>query len=69
MKQTNEKLAYKATELAEMLGISRSSAYDLMHRHFPTIRIGKRLLVNAEQLRIWLTENTGGNCVENSSEL
>lgn len=59
MKQTNKKLAYKATELAQMLGISRSAAYDLMHRQdFPTIRIGKRMLVNASLLQEWLDENT-----------
>lgn len=40
-----DKLTYDAGELAKVLGISKSKAYDLMHREdFPTLRIGKHLL-------------------------
>ena len=40
------KLTYSAPEVAQLLGISRSAAYNLMHRDdFPSFRIGKRWLV------------------------
>ena len=36
-----DKLTYNAPELALLLGISRSAAYNLMHRaDFPSFRIG-----------------------------
>ena len=41
------------------LGISLHLAYDLMHwKGFPSMRIGKRLLVNAELLKVWLNKNS-----------
>ena len=54
-----EKKALNAKELAKTLGISLHLAYDLMHRTgFPSMRIGKRLLVNAELLTVWLNKNS-----------
>lgn len=50
-----DKLTYNAPELALLLGISRSAAYNLMHRaDFPSFRIGKRLLVKQDKLTEWL---------------
>ncbi len=50
-----------ATQLAEVLGISRAGAYNLMHQEdFPTLQIGKRLLVPWDKLQIWIDRNTGG---------
>ena len=50
-----QKITYNAVEIAQILGISRSAAYDLLHREdFPTLRIGKRLLVVASQFDEWL---------------
>lgn len=50
-----------ATQLSEVLGISRAGAYNLMHREdFPTLRIGKRMLVPRDRLLIWIEQNTGG---------
>lgn len=50
------KITYNATELAEILGISVSGAYDLFHREdFPTLRIGRRLLVTKDNFEQWLT--------------
>ena len=44
-----DKITYSAPELAILLGISRSAAYNLMHRaDFPSFRIGKRLLVKRD---------------------
>ena len=49
------KITYSATEIAEILGVSKSAAYDLLHRKdFPTLHIGRRLLVVASQFDEWL---------------
>ena len=50
-----DKITYSAPELAILLGISRSAAYNLMHREdFPSFRIGKRWLVRESSLHEWL---------------
>ena len=63
--KTFEELPYfiNAQELADILGIAISSCYELMHeKDFPTIRIGKRLVVPKDKFLIWVNENTkGGN--------
>ena len=44
-----------ADQMAAVLGIARSSAYILLHRSdFPTVRIGKRLLVARDRLAEWM---------------
>ncbi len=49
-----------ANELAEALGISRAGAYALIHsKGFPTLRIGKRLMVPKDKLAAWIDRNTG----------
>lgn len=59
-----DKLTYDAGELAKVLGISKSKAYDLMHREdFPTLRIGKRLLVVRSKFEVWLEEQSGNYIV------
>ena len=41
--------------LAELFGVSRASAYELMReRTFPSFRIGKRILVSRENLIAWV---------------
>lgn len=46
-----------ADQLAQVLGISRAGAYQLMHaKDFPTVRIGKRMIVPKEGLYKWLEE-------------
>ena len=50
-----------ANQLAEALGISRAGAYQLLNMGtFPTLRIGKRLLVPKDKLIDWIEQNTGG---------
>ena len=50
-----------ANQLAEALGISRAGAYQLLNTGtFPTLRIGKRLLVPKDKLIDWIEQNTGG---------
>lgn len=44
-----------AEEVAQVLGISRANAYTLMHtRGFPTIKIGKRMVVAKDKLIAWM---------------
>ena len=51
-----------ATQVSEVLGISRAGAYNLMHRaDFPTLLIGKRMLVPKDNLLAWIDRNTGGD--------
>ena len=50
-----------ANQLAAALGISRAGAYQLHTTGtFPTLRIGKRLLVLKDKLIDWIEQNTGG---------
>ena len=50
-----------ANQLAAALGISRAGAYQLLNMGtFPTLRIGKRLLVPKDKLIDWIERNTGG---------
>ena len=48
-------LFLNANMVAGLLGVSPSSAYELMHeKDFPSLRIGKRLLVPRDQFQIWV---------------
>lgn len=52
---TLEKKVYSVPEIAAMLGISRTKAYDLTHREdFPAIRLGRRTVVRCEDFERWL---------------
>ena len=45
-----------ANAIAQTLGISRAGAYELMHSEgFPTLRIGKRMMVSKEHFIQWIT--------------
>lgn len=56
-----DKKTYNAAEIATALGISKSKAYDLLHREdFPTLRIGRRLLVVRTKFENWLEEQSDG---------
>ncbi len=51
-----------ASMLAEMLGISRAGAYQLLNSaDFPTLQIGKRKLVPKDKLVAWIDRHTGGD--------
>ena len=53
-------LFLNADLVAQVLGISISSAYDLMHeKDFPSMRIGNRLIVPKEKFKIWVDEKIG----------
>ena len=47
-------------QVAEYLGVSRTSVYELFHSDgFPLLRVGRRIIVASEDLLKWITENTG----------
>ena len=48
-----------ATDVANTLGISRANAYILMNnKEFPTLHIGKRLIVSKDKLIKWIDMNS-----------
>lgn len=48
--------------VAKVLGVSPSSAYELIHEPgFPVLRVGNRMLVPKEQFIQWVLEHTGGD--------
>ena len=50
-------LVLNATQLANVLSISRANAYNLLHREdFPTLQFGKRMLVSRDRLAQWMDE-------------
>ena len=50
-----------AEDVAQVLGISRANAYTLMHAEgFPTIRIGKRMVVPKDKLIAWMDAQATG---------
>ena len=55
-------LMLNAGQLSETLGISRAGAYELMHsKGFPTLKIGKRMMVSKDQLIKWVEVRSGEN--------
>lgn len=53
-------IALNATQVAAVLGISRAGAYNLMRsRGFPTLFVGKRMVVPRDRLIAWMDANTG----------
>ena len=49
-----------ADNLAVILGISRTKAYQLMHSNaFPTFRIGSRIVVRKDHLLAWIDKEVG----------
>ena len=68
MKKSNYKsynelpLFLNAELVAKVLGVSPSSAYELMHEDgFPVLRVGSRMVVPKEQFIQWVQDHTGGN--------
>lgn len=52
-------ITLSANQLAQVLGISRANAYTLMHsKGFPTIQIGKRMVVPKNKLIEWIERQT-----------
>ena len=47
--------------VARVLGVSISSAYELMHENaFPSVRVGSRFVVPKDKFRQWVEQQIGG---------
>ena len=59
-------LLLNAETVAKVLGVSPSSAYELLHEDgFPTLRVGSRMVVPKEQFLQWVSDHMeGGNADE-----
>lgn len=56
-----EKMLFSIEEAAELLGIGRSTAYDLVKGgELPSVKIGRRRLVPREALHTWIRKKTEG---------
>ena len=54
-------LFLNANTVAQVLGVSISSAYELMHeKGFPALRVGNRIIVPKEKFCQWVEAQTGG---------
>ena len=54
-------LFLNAELVAKVLGVSISSAYELMHEaSFPTLRVGSRIVVPKEKFIEWVMRGTKG---------
>ena len=52
-------ISLKNEHICAILGISRAAAYQLMRsKGFPTIRIGKRMVVPRDKFIIWMEQQT-----------
>lgn len=52
-----EKLVYSVQEVADMLGISKSYAYELIkHGDIPSILLGKKRVIPKERFVGWLNQ-------------
>ena len=52
-------LLLNAKQLADLLGVSDSSVYELIQEDgFPSLRIGKRIVIPKEELREWISTRT-----------
>ena len=52
-------LLLNVKQLADLLGVSDSSVYELIQEDgFPSLRIGKRIVIPKEELREWISTHT-----------
>ena len=57
--QSNRKMTLTVKELAEELNISRNTACQWAdQKECPSVRIGRRLLINRTMLQEWLNQNS-----------
>ena len=54
-------LFLNAEIVAKTLGVSPSTAYELMHdKEFPAVHVGSRIVVPKKQFQQWVEEQMGG---------
>ena len=60
-KELEGKLSITVTDMAKMLSIGNTMAYQLVHSKdfYPAFRIGKTILINMEKLNQWIDEKSG----------
>ena len=55
--QPTDRLTYSVEEAAELLGISRNSAYEAVRKgELPTVRLGRRILIPRSRLEAMLDD-------------
>lgn len=56
-----DKIAVSVTEAAKMLGVSRTTMYNLAKQEgFPCVMIGHRMLIPLKGLNEWIDQNSKG---------
>lgn len=59
--EMSEKLALNVTEAAKLMGVSRTTMYQIMRmKDFPAVHLGGRILISRAGLQRWLDKLTGG---------
>lgn len=54
-------LFLNAAMVAQVLGISAASSYELMHESdFPVLKIGSRMVIPKEKFVAWVEQHTSG---------
>lgn len=54
-------LFLNAAMVAQVLGVSPASSYELMHeKDFPTLRVGSRMVVPKEKFIAWVAQHAQG---------
>ena len=54
-------LFLNAENVADVLGVAQSTAYELMHeKDFPAMNVGSRIVVPKEQFIKWVNQRSGG---------
>ncbi len=62
-----EKLVYNVSEVAELLGISKAYAYNLVkQKRIPVLDFGKRKVIPKKSLEAWIQETS--NIMEKAVE-
>ena len=57
-----DKIVYTIPEVAQLLGISRSYAYELVKRNeIPILKLGKRRMIPKQYLEHWIQQDTEFN--------
>lgn len=60
--ESNSKQFYSAEDIAQILGVSRSKAYDILKRDdLPVLKIGKNVRVLVEDFDRFIVENLNGS--------
>ena len=58
-----EKVTITVKEMAEVLSIGLTAAYELVNSEgfYPAFRIGRKLLINVDRLRKWVDEQSSAD--------